>query len=87
MQAIWKPNDSSDKWVGTQHSLHTLGRCLANTLEPKCDQVTDTRSSESQGAGKALSDDASREGVLLLLLAAALSVRSVGVMASTGDVT
>lgn len=87
MQAVWKPNDSGDKWVGTQHSSHTLARCLANTLEPKCDQVTNTRSSESQRAGKALSDDTSREGVLLLFLAAGLYVRSMGVMASTGDVT
>lgn len=87
MQAVWKPNDSSDKWVGTQHSSHTLGRCLANTLEPKCEQVTNARSSESQGAGKALSHVTLREGVLLLLLAAPLPVRSMGVMASTGDVT
>jgi hypothetical protein len=48
-QAIFKPNGSSDKRVYTQNSSQTLGRRLANILEPKCDQVT---GSASQIAGK-----------------------------------
>lgn len=88
LQAIFKLNDSSDKCVGTGHSSHTLGRCLANILEPKCDRVTKNRSSEPQRAGKNCSEDALLvEGALLLFLAAALWVVSVGVMASSGDLT